>query len=781
MAGAAGATVLDTLAVRLMGDATSYLGMLSQAQQSAKEASTHIQEHSEHIEGFSHKVTEWAEAAEKGLMRIGLAVGAWEAFEKAEEAEKTLRHLEAVIELNGDAVSSTMEDYKAFGAEMAKTTNLSKGQTMALLETAGTIHGISGKTAEDAARAATAIGALGKGSAEQYLGFIKAIQEGDMETAMAWKRMVPGMRGVKTEAQLMAKYNQLVATGTKIMAGDVADVTGQLNKMSQSVGGLTKQIGADLAPIIEVAVTNLKGLVDWLTSSDSTARRLIITGGELVGVTLLLTSGWKYAGIALNFLGVSLEGIKAKGAAALLWSLDMTMNLSQMSKAAVAARLGLVGLGVVGVVGLVVAFTDARDRAEKFDKELENSAKHFEEIIEYQKKLQDERFKESEGGNLNLRLRALDDEKEKLEEVLKAREADLQVVKDMQQQTKGTKLERVAEGVVSTIGLGGENEAESRKRMQETVDQAQKLVDVTKEGIVKAEELKKDAMEKGAKAADELINKLQMESTLSDKDADAQERYKLALQGVNEEKMLEVTNAQEANNLLKQEAEARKQAEDMAKRNRDSIESMVGSLEEEVATLGMSQREIALYKASKADLFTQDYINRMFDEKDAFEELNKTMDRGAEITKQFRTPFEIFADTTDELNSLLEQGAIDMDTYGRAMEDAENKLDGVGKQASATAGSIGDMNAALYGSASALARVYAYRDALSAGGVSGSMTVGSGGGALGNTQMRAVDRTQNSPSDPGRESVSVLKQIERNTAKDNKSKTIDLKAANLNG
>jgi hypothetical protein len=58
---------------------------------------------------------------------------------------------------------------------------------------------------------------------------------------------------------------------------------------------------------------------------------------------------------------------------------------------------------------------------------------------------------------------------------------------------------------------------------------------------------------------------------------------------------------------------------------------------------------------------------------DAIKRLNDMLDRGAELTKEMRTPGEEFADRASELNGLLSIGAISAETFRRAMADGASK------------------------------------------------------------------------------------------------------------
>lgn len=60
---------------------------------------------------------------------------------------------------------------------------------------------------------------------------------------------------------------------------------------------------------------------------------------------------------------------------------------------------------------------------------------------------------------------------------------------------------------------------------------------------------------------------------------------------------------------------------------------------------------------------------------------NEAMEEGLRITEQMRTPSEALGATVSRLNALLDVGAIDWETYSRAVFDAQDKFDGLQKKA----------------------------------------------------------------------------------------------------
>lgn len=119
--------------------------------------------------------------------------------------------------------------------------------------------------------------------------------------------------------------------------------------------------------------------------------------------------------------------------------------------------------------------------------------------------------------------------------------------------------------------------------------------------------------------------------------------------------------------------------------NAKAIDTMIRGLEEQADMFGMNAMQIDLYRAallgaSDADLA---YIRTLHDKLDAMKAVedsikrqNDLMNEGQRITESVRTAQEIYNDTIENLQKLLEAGAISEETFRRAMEKAKDDLEG---------------------------------------------------------------------------------------------------------
>ncbi len=125
---------------------------------------------------------------------------------------------------------------------------------------------------------------------------------------------------------------------------------------------------------------------------------------------------------------------------------------------------------------------------------------------------------------------------------------------------------------------------------------------------------------------------------------------------------------------------------DAAKKIRETIEA----LQFEEAQLSRTNEEQAIYNALKAAGATRDseagqqieaLVTSILRQSEANELVtaaqdaaNATMEEGRALMEQLRTPAEVYADTIEHLGDLLAQGAIDQETFNRAVELADETL-----------------------------------------------------------------------------------------------------------
>ena len=150
----------------------------------------------------------------------GLASGLVHTVEKTvevmEKYEKSEIKLTAVLEVNRRNVAETSREYENYTEHLRAASDMNYLQIKGLLVMAET-YGLTGEAAERATHDAAALAEMTGRSAESMLRLRAMIEEGDIEGAMRFKRMVPQLRNVNTEMEMLVKLQALQDSGGKSM------------------------------------------------------------------------------------------------------------------------------------------------------------------------------------------------------------------------------------------------------------------------------------------------------------------------------------------------------------------------------------------------------------------------------------------------------------------------------------------------------------------------------------------------------------------------------------
>jgi hypothetical protein len=135
-------------------------------------------------------------------------------------------------------------------------------------------------------------------------------------------------------------------------------------------------------------------------------------------------------------------------------------------------------------------------------------------------------------------------------------------------------------------------------------------------------------------------------------------------------------------------AAAAKELEEAQKKLAQAYESQVESYERQIALSGeLSEVERIRYEIEQGSLegiteARREYLLTLAEQVDLQKELaegeqewRKQLEEGKALTESLRTPLEEYGDEIERINELLRVGAIDQETYGRAVEKAQERLD----------------------------------------------------------------------------------------------------------
>lgn len=109
----------------------------------------------------------------------------------------------------------------------------------------------------------------------------------------------------------------------------------------------------------------------------------------------------------------------------------------------------------------------------------------------------------------------------------------------------------------------------------------------------------------------------------------------------------------------------------------EAVGNMLSALSTEANTIGKTEEQISRYRLVLAGA-TQEQIDQhevLWEIINAKKAEQKVFEDAARVVEETRTPYEQYTKTIEGLNVLLEKGAINWDTYGRAIEAAQKRLE----------------------------------------------------------------------------------------------------------
>jgi hypothetical protein len=257
---------LERLVVKLTGDGSEFKKMIQSAQS---------------------QVQSFVATTVAALSSFGAMSFLKSAFADFSRAEEGMIRLNAAVRAGGHDVESTVAEYKSFAASIAEATTTTKGSTLALLQQAEAF-GASGAAAQRAVQHAIALGKGNQDAAGAMLRITSAMAQGDIHSAMMFKRAIPELRRFKTEAEFVAGYQKLLQSGWEATT-EIAKTTGaQLEKLDNSLQGLKKEFGRIVEEAIRPFIPYLKAAVDFIKSMDDQTKKLIVTAAAITAGILLI-------------------------------------------------------------------------------------------------------------------------------------------------------------------------------------------------------------------------------------------------------------------------------------------------------------------------------------------------------------------------------------------------------------------------------------------------------------------------------------------------------------
>lgn len=316
-------TELESLVVRLSGDAGNYTQMLSEAAGSTEKTAADVETHSKQVEAFGSSLKGYAQAAVGALAALGATAFLGDALGKFQEAEEGEIKLRAALEANGRAVDSLLADYKQWASSIQDITTLDDDAVLALLKRAEA-QGLTGESAKRAAQNAIAMEAAFDISAQGAIRMTVGLEQGRSEML---GRFIPALRAIKDPAERTAKAYEILGKGFGQATAAAGSSAGKLKQLKNAYDNLLEDFGASIADGIAPLVEGAKEAVRWFASlSAGTKETIVVVAGVTAGV-IALTAAVVALGAVWNLMtgGVTLilGAIVTAAAAAAAWVAGM--------------------------------------------------------------------------------------------------------------------------------------------------------------------------------------------------------------------------------------------------------------------------------------------------------------------------------------------------------------------------------------------------------------------------------------------------------------------------
>lgn len=717
---------LEELVVNMTGKANSYLEMLDKAQAKTGSAGQNI---SSSIEKTTTKVTTGLEnigkktdatAANfnklgKGLKDIGEnAQKVGDALSKVtgdftiasalaewREADRAQKLLTASLEANGRQVQETMDRYIEFAEQIENSTTFAGTQVMEMFRLAESFD-VTGDAAKRAVKNALALSEAHGINAESAVSATAALEKG---STRALSKYIPVLRKMGDETEKVAEAHRLlgkmygqVEAATNTSGGAVKRLTNQWNNFKESVGETIERV---LAPFISL----FQELISVFQSLPSGVKATIAVVLTLTAILTTLSVVVGGGVIAWNALSASLGTYVTRATAATIASTALKgILITGVAYAAYEA-----GKALSGASEEYKKLDEAVEQSRKNnDKWAEKFQKNTSDIVESINKLNDPSQRESK---LVTELRNAQNELSGYESGLKGAQRQAEEMNSRWKRWTGNKVLELANTQVDTY----KGKLELARSRVEQLSGALNNIRNPESDKTLTGDLQK------------FTENLKLQSDTMGMTSEQIDIYKFSLRNASKE-VLDLAKRQiNLNDSLKG-------YNSIVERSRDITQQ----LKDELATLGMDPfearntlllRQLATIRDAapkNLDANSEEYkklarvameahqaiyqIRLAQNDLASNQRFNDLMKRGTDITQQYRSAVEVYSDTISELNMLLEAGAIEHDTYNRALEAAQKQWDDATKASDKYKKSLDSINAATFGSAEAISRIQQFNE-----------------------------------------------------------------------
>lgn len=645
-------------------------------------------------------------------------------FGKQERAENSLS---AAMSINKNMVNTSTKSFKEYAQSIQQTTTHSSDLVLQLAkQSAG--HGLSEQQSKKAIEQSLALAEAFDKTATETLRLTTKLQQGSTEGLQEY---IPGLEKITNNVDKVAfaheqlnKLLELTKKNADTASGALTQLSNNWNTFRKSIGEIIANVAQPVLKFLADLSSEFNKLPQWVKATVATVILLgaaigtvisvgsvaIVTLGALKVATAALGVSFTAGATAVATLGFALKGlavvavayafyelgkairsafddghssykklddaIKQSGELTDKWAERFNRNSSKVLKGIdeIANKTDRkVKLGVEiekankELAGLSNAVNGAKKNIEELDtrwnrltsnkvldvanKELEDLQRRSREVGthvgELQRRLEDIKPPEKELKEFNLQLRKSVETINMSQDQIKLYELSLEdISRATLDATRRTVEWKAAMERIGGISAEIKNTVENFERMRIELNPLNRELSNTQKHILQM-----------SAAFDREFGKrkdIGIEKTTND------------IETFNEQMRLLHTHLESLNKgvpstLFKTDAEE-------TKKSIIEYSKRVEELKTQLKEARDFQLELVRSGNKLADLMKGEEQMRVL------ERVNKLLDRGAELTNQYRTPMQEFKDTVKELKILSESGVINQGTFTRALDDATKKF-----------------------------------------------------------------------------------------------------------
>ncbi len=692
------------------------------------------------------------------ISRLTAGLDFKEALEGFAEAERGERLLRSALEANGRSVDELMDRYKEFADTIQEHSTVDDDYVVSLLQQAEALD-VTGASAERAVRNALALAESFGLSADESIRATAALEKGD--ASLVSRKL--GLKGIKDETEKVAEAQRLLLNMYKKVDDATETTSGHIAQVRNIWGNFKETLGETMAMVLGPVIKGLEYGIDVFKMIPKPITDVISITLLLVGGLGTLAVAVGTASIAFSAMGTTLGVFVTKAALASAGVLALKVALVgglayagyEVARSLSGANQAIEELaqatekskqlndvwatrfteGTKDAIKVVDGLTNRMDQRTALASELEKAQKQLKGLTSGLESSGKELDDVNNRWNRLTATSAVDAAKHRQDEWNKKVELGRVRVDELSRALGKIKLPEEDPEILKAIEKFNKELDTQRKTLGMTSEQV-KLYEISLMGA-NAEMLKASNRAIELNSALKEINTIQANmDQLTKSFKELQFTNKLDMRGVtdSEREFLKIVNNLNNTRIdVKAKIELSQDEVDKAVAEREKLSKHLDALnnqkptdlpitkkdaEERIAAINKRLLELnAIMRdqdtiIAKVDKTLVGFNDEQLKQVNILERANKILDSAGEITKEYMTPLQKYQEQVNKINLLLETGAISQDTYNRALDDANKKLEDTEKAAKKAHDELKRLDGVKFNSVESRQRIDDFRDAM---------------------------------------------------------------------